>query len=118
MPMTVYIRDRRLKASLENPAVLKKKYGEPMAKKIAARLQALTSAETLADFWPAKSGPERCHELIGDMSGIFSMDVKQPYRLLFKDASPATEETQTHEGKEKWLRITAVEILGIEDTHG
>ena len=45
------------------------------------------------------------------------MDVKQPYRLLFKNGAPASSEGQAFEGKEKWFRITTVEILGIEDTH-
>jgi len=32
----------------------------------------------------AEVRPERCHELSGADKGTFSMDVKQPYRLLFK----------------------------------
>ena len=38
----------------------------------------------LVDFWPPNSGPERCHELKGDLAGVFSIDLKQPYRLLFR----------------------------------
>ena len=115
--MTVVVRDKQLKSALEAPGKLTAKYGAVMAKKIVLRMQSLRSAETLADFWPPRSGPERCHELIGDMSGTYSMDLQQPYRLLFKHAAPALIEDGI-EGKEKWGRIRSIDIVGIEDTHG
>lgn len=87
-----------------------------MAKKLALRLASLKAAESLADFWPPKSGPERCHELKGELKGTFSVDLNQPYRLLFKPASkPAGEEA---EEQQRWKSITSIDILAIEDTHG
>jgi plasmid maintenance system killer protein len=88
-----------------------------MAKKISLRLAALRAAESLADFWPPKSGPERCHELKGDRAGIFSIDLKQPYRMLFRPS----KSTPTMDGPDelrRWRSIAAIEILAIEDTHG
>src|SRR4051812_40053813 len=68
-------RSRDLRASLEDDAVCKRKFGAAMAKKLKLRFDALRAAESLADFWPPKSGPERCHELLGESKGVFSIDV-------------------------------------------
>ena len=87
-----------------------------MAKKIQLRVAALKAAVSLADFWPPKSGPERCHELKGDLAGIFSIDVKQPYRLLFKPFE-AEAPTDRVDEQQRWKNITAIELLEIKDTH-
>jgi len=90
--MEIYVRDNKLKAALEDEATCKRRYGKDMTKKLNLRLAALRAAESLADFWPPMSGPERCHKLKGDLAGTFSIDVKQPYRLLF---IPIEAEPQT-----------------------
>ncbi len=107
----------RLKAVLENQTECLKQYGRDMTKKIVLRVAALRAAVSLADFWPPKSGPERCHELVGDRAGTFSMDVKQPYRLLFVPVEETAPEDRSDE-KTRWASITKIEIVGIEDTHG
>ena len=114
--MDIYASDNKLRSAIEDQAACKKQYGSDMAKKIALRVAALRAAESLADFWPPKSGPERCHELKGDKVGTFSVDLKQPYRLLFKPTSD-TKSDQPDE-QQRWKSITSVEILAIEDTHG
>jgi hypothetical protein len=48
-----------------------------MMRKIMLRLSELRAAVSLADFWPPMSGPERCHELKGELAGTFSIDLKQ-----------------------------------------
>ncbi|MDC3952750.1 hypothetical protein [Polyangium jinanense] len=88
-----------------------------MAKKITLRMAALRAAATLADFWPPKTGPERCHKLTADLAGTFSMDVKQPYRLLFVPLDLPPGPLPVDE-RELWQLIRAIEIVGIEDTHG
>jgi len=110
-------RDRRLRAAIEGETECRRHYGSAMCKKLRLRIEALDAADSLADFWPPKSGPERCHELEGSEAGVFSMDVKQPYRLLFKpnDLDVSAEEK---ENKERWMTIKSVELLTIEDTHG
>jgi plasmid maintenance system killer protein len=80
-------------------------------------LAALRAAESLGDFWPPESGPERCHELKADRAGTFSVDLKQPYRLLFKP-SGETPPSDASEEQQRWKTITSIDILGIEDTHG
>jgi proteic killer suppression protein len=88
-----------------------------MSKKLQLRLAALRAATSLADFWPPKSGPERCHELRSDRSGAFSIDLKQPYRLLFKPIEADIPLDRSNE-QERWSKIESIELLGVEDTHG
>ena len=87
-----------------------------MAKKVMLRLTTLKAADTLADFWPPKSGPERCHELKGNRVNTFSIDLKQPYRLLFQ-AYAEIEPMDPSDQQKRWKSITSINIVGIEDTH-
>jgi proteic killer suppression protein len=108
---------RELRDALGNERARTRRYGAAMAKKLKLRLDALRAAESLADFWPPNSGPERCHELKGDGAGVFSMDLKQPYRLLFKPIEAEPPRDRANE-QERWRAISAVELLTVEDTHG
>jgi len=107
----------KLKAALESEAVCQKQYGRDVAKKILMRVNELRAADSLADFWPPMSGPERCHELKGGLAGTFSFDLKQPYRLLFVPIEENPSKDRSDEQK-RWASITRIEIIGIEDTHG
>lgn len=115
--MEIFASNRKLKASLEDEAVCRRRFGVPMTKKLRVRLAALRAADSLAVFWPPNSGPERCHELKGNLSGIFSIDLVQPYRLLFKPVEEKPQANQSNE-QERWASITGLEVIGIEDTHG
>jgi hypothetical protein len=60
--------------------------------------------------------PGRCHELTGDRSGQLSLDLDGPYRLIFV---PANEPVPLKaDGGLDRTRVTAIEIIGVEDTHG
>jgi plasmid maintenance system killer protein len=114
--MDITISEKRLRKVAHDDAACRRQYGVNMAKKLSLRLASLRAADSLADFWPPKSGPERCHELIGDLKGTFSVDLNQPYRLLFKPTSkPAEDEA---EEQQRWKSITSIDITAIEDTHG
>jgi plasmid maintenance system killer protein len=115
--MEVQVSDKKLRKTLEDDKERKKHFGTDMAKKIHIRMGALAAAESLADFWPPSSGPERCHELKGDLAGTFSIDLKHPYRLLFEPTDPANRSAVKDE-KERWRAIQAIKVLRIEDTHG
>jgi proteic killer suppression protein len=114
--MDIQVKDRRLRAAFEDESVCIRRYGTDMTKKLMNRLASLTAADSLADFWPPKSGPERCHELVGDLAGTFSIDVKQPYRLLFKPVEEDVSPDRSNE-RQRWASITTIVILDIEDTH-
>lgn len=115
--MEILSRDKALRAVLANEAECGRRFGAEMSKKILRRLAALRAAVSLADFWPPKSGPERCHELKGSRAGVFSMDVKQPYRLLFRPIETSAPADRSDE-QQRWEAITTIELLTIEDTHG
>ena len=106
-----------LRTALSDEAACRRLYGADMAKKIMLRVDVLRAAESLADLWPPKSGPERCHELKGGRAGTFSIDLKQPYRLLFRPLEADPRQDRSNE-QERWRSITAIELLAIEDTHG
>ena len=115
--MDVSTNDKRLRAALEGEAACRRQYGADMCKKLLLRIAALKAAENLAVFWPPRSGPERCHELSGANKGTFSMDVKQPYRLLLKPIELEKPIDRPDE-RERWKAIAAVQLLTVEDTHG
>lgn len=80
-------------------------------------MKELRAARCLMDFWPPKSPPGRCHELTaGQRYGQLSLDLDHPYRLIFvpnHDPIP-----RRSDGGLDWSLVTAVKILGVEDTHG
>ena len=116
--MEVSVPNNRLRRDIENDAARKKRFGKDMAQKIALRRAALVAAESLADFWPPHSGPERIHELKkGDLHGLFSVDLKHPFRLLIR-ALDALKRKSGDDEKTRWESIRSVEIVSVEDTHG
>ena len=107
----------KLRAALESEVGCRKQYGRDMTRKIMLRLSELRAAASLMDFWPPMSGPERCHELKGELTGTFSIDLKQPYRLLFVPLEENAPKDRSDE-QGRWASITKIEIVAIEDTHG
>ncbi len=98
-----------------NDTVLNRIHGLKRATRIRVRLASLKQAENLAVFWPPKSGPERCHELSGERAGQFTVDLDHPYRLIFVPNHDPVPKLPS--GGTDWQAITAITILGIEDTH-
>ena len=114
--MDIEVGDNKLRAALEDDSVCQRRFGKEMTKYIRLRVDALAAAASLHDFWPPKSKPERVHELVGDMAGTFSVDVKQPYRLLFEPTNGPSSPPE--DMQDRWKMIRSIEILRIEDTHG
>lgn len=103
---------RRLEKQYNSNRELVRTHGPLRAKVLRRRLDQLRAAETLDAM---RALPGRCHELTGDRAGILSIDLDGPYRLLFEPAEnppPAKAD-----GGLDWRRVTAVRILGVEDTH-
>jgi hypothetical protein len=114
--MIVTVNDNKLKKAVEDAAVAQKQLGPDMAKKLSLRVAALRAAVSLADFWPPKTPPERCHELQGEDFGTFTVDLKQPYRLKFTPVDEKLPHDRSNE-QERWSLITKIMLLSIEDTH-
>lgn len=113
--MEISFRTTKLKKEFCEGRKLQAIHGERRARLIMRRMQELRAAHTLGDFWPPYSGPGRCHELTGDRAGQLSLDLDHPYRLIFEpDHNPSPRRT---DGGLDWRQVTAVRILGVEDTH-
>lgn len=57
----------------------------------------------------------RCHELLGNRAGQLSLDLRGQYRLLFAPGhAPAVKRA---DGGLNWTQVTAVVVIGVEDTH-
>jgi proteic killer suppression protein len=92
---------------------MRRKYGDKLAKKLMQRLMELRAADCLAmiSYLP----PARCHELVGNCKGHFSVDLEQPMRLIFKSVNePVPKKADGSIDKEL---VTEIEVVSIEDTH-
>jgi len=102
----------KLKSLYNNRRKLIKKHGADRASRIGKRLDDLRAADTLEDM---RSLPGRCHELKGNRTGQFSLDLDHPYRLIFTPVhDPIPRKT---DGGWDWTQINTIKILGVEDTH-
>jgi plasmid maintenance system killer protein len=114
--LDISFKSTKLEKEFNEGAQLDKVHGTRRAKKIRIRMAEFRAAVCLMDFWPPKSGPNRCHELSqGKRKGQLSVDLDHPYRLIF---TPAHDPVPTHEdGGLDWAKVTAIVILSVEDTH-
>lgn len=112
--MDIMFRTAQLQKACNVDKVMQKRWGAKRAGRIRQRLDELRGAETLAVL--RETGLGRCHELSGNHKGKLSVDLDGPYRLLFE---PANEPVPLRDdGGLDWASVTAVQIFGIEDTHG
>jgi len=89
------------------------KYGKDNAKLIIRRMQVLFFADTLAEVSHQK--PTRRHQLKGNRSGEFAVDLAFPFRLVFEpNHSPVPKK---HDSGIDLDEITAIIINGVEDYH-
>jgi plasmid maintenance system killer protein len=111
--METTFKSKKLKRICNSERELQKAYGVICAGKIRRRLDDLQASRNLEDM---RSLPGRCHELVGNKKGQLSLDVEQPYRLIFE---PTNEDIKYKDvGGLDWLSVTAVKIIGLENTHG
>ena len=112
--MDIIISDRKLSKVCNQQSKLVKRYGSRQAKLIRRRLDELRAAENLAIMHCLPQA--RCHELTGNRAGQLSVDLVHPERLIFIPAhNPVPSKP---DGGLDWSRVTAIEVLGIADTHG
>ena len=114
--MDVVFSSKKLNKQLSEEKVMVRVHGRRRCDLLKVILTQLRAAPNLGVFAPPYSPPHRCHELKGNKKGVLSVDLDHPYRLLFRpinDPVPMREE-----GGLDWSGITAIEITGVEDTHG
>jgi len=109
----IAFRNKILKKAFNSEKELKKQFGSEKARLIMRRMAVLRASPVLAEV-PHKK-PERRHELSGKRSGQFAVDLKHPFRLIFKpDHEPLSRKD---DGGLDLTQITAIKILEVEDYH-
>lgn len=111
--MDIAFRNKTLKKVFNSEKELKKKFGAEKARLIMRRMAVLRASPVLAEVPYTK--PERRHELSGKHSGQFAVDLKHPYRLIFKPNHEPLP--RKDDGGIDLTQITAIKILGVEDYH-
>lgn len=111
--MDILFSSKKFNKECNDNRLLIKKHGARRARKIRTRLDDLRAAANLDMIRPPFPG--RCHELKGDRAGQFSLDLNHPYRLIFEPANNPLPRKE--DGGLDWKNITAIRILGVEDTH-
>lgn len=114
--MNIIFANSGLKKELSEEKAMNRAHGTLRTKKLKVILTSLRAANNLAIFAPPMSPPHRCHELNGNLSGVFSLDLDHPYRLLFRPNHGPLP--MRKEGGLDWKLVTDIEILEIKDTHG
>lgn len=71
-----------MKKVCEDASFARKEYGQLMAKRIHERIDQLIAAESVEELIKFKIGG--CHQLKGDRSHQYALDLEQPYRLIIE----------------------------------
>ncbi len=112
--MDIIFASGKLEKEFNTHKLLVKRCGPRRAELIERRLVQLRAARVLEDL---RALPQvRCHELTGNRAGQLSLDLDHPYRLIIEPAQPAL--SRKPDGGLNWGKVTAVVIVGMEDTHG
>lgn len=111
--MVILFATTKLEKEFNKEKLLIKTFGDKRAKLLKRRLSEFAAANALQDL---RNLPQaRCHELKGNLKGCLSVDLDQPYRLIFKPAhNPSPRKS---DGGLDWERVTEIIIIGIENTH-
>jgi hypothetical protein len=107
--MKIHFSTKKLQKIFNSNDKLIKHYGADQTIKIKLRMSTLKSAVNLAQVPTDK--PERRHQLQGKRSLEFALDLKQPFRLIFKP------KLNSHNEKYDLTSITEIIILGVENYH-
>jgi len=114
--MDIIFSSKKLKKQLSESKMMAKVHSPRRVTLLKIIMTQFRAAPNLGVFAPPYSPPNRCHELKGNKKGQLSVDLDHPYRLLFK---PINDPVPIRpEGGLDWFQVTAIEIKGVEDTHG
>ncbi|EFK06285.1 toxin-antitoxin system, toxin component, RelE family [delta proteobacterium NaphS2] len=112
--MDILFKTKKLEKQCNSKTLLVRAYGSQRAKLIRRRLDELRAADSLTTIRYLPQA--RCHELKGNHAGRLSVDLDHPFRLLFRPANQSIPKKA--DGGLDWDGVSAVEIIGVEDTHG
>jgi len=112
--MNILFKTKKFQKECNNHKLLIRAQGPKRADLIRRRLDDLSAAVSLQDMRYLPQA--RCHELKGNKAGQLSVDLDHPYRLIFRPANEPIPKKP--DGGLDWSKVTAIEIIGVEDTHG
>ena len=98
--MKIEYKSRKLEKACTIFEEARKSYGDIMAERLHQRIDEITAADSIEFLCLNHIG--RCHLLKENLSGMYAMDLRHPYRLVFTE-------------KDRVLKI--VKILEIIDIH-
>ena len=112
--MDIVFKNTKLKKICSQSDLAKRKWGTQTGRRLMRRLDEMRAADNLAVLMTLPQA--RCHELKGSRRRQFSVDLEHPYRLIFEPADSTIP--MRPDGSPDLQQISAVRILGVEDTHG
>ena len=111
--MVILFKTAKLRKECNDENLMTRRFGTNRARLLKRRLTELAAANALEEL---RNLPQaRCHELKGNLKGCLSVDLAHPYRLIFEPANNPVPKKP--DGGLEWKKVTAITIVGLEDTH-
>lgn len=110
--MQLFYDNRKTQRLFNNEKAILKNFGVPVGKRVMQRLAELEAAQSLQMV--SHLPPPRCHELVSANGHVFSVDVSENMRLLFR---PSGEFSDKEDGGLDLASVKAVCIIEVKDTH-
>lgn len=109
----ILFRARKMEKACSSEKESKRSWGKnsPL---LQQRLAELAASDTLADMMLLPAA--RCHQLKGDRSGQFAVDLKHPHRLVFEPANNPLP--RKDDGGIDLEKIISIYVLEVVDYHG
>lgn len=111
--MNIVFKTTKLKKIFNSEKDLVKAYGTERATIIKKRMVFLKAANNLSRV--PVTPPFLRHQLKGTLKGCFAVNVKHPYRLIFRPVNSPLPVLDN--GELDFTRVTDIEIIGMEDYH-
>ncbi len=111
--MDIAFRTRRLERIFNSEKEIQRTYGDRMARTIKLRLAVVEAADTLAET--ADRPALRLHQLIGERTGQFAVDLVHPRRLVFKPNHDPVR--LKDDGGIDTTQVTSITIVEVVDYH-
>lgn len=107
--MEIIFRQSKFAKHSQTIEAAKREWGPIRGKLLRQRLDELAAAETLEmmRFVPRA----RCHELTANLAGLLTVDLDQPYRLVFESNHDPIP--RKPDGGLDWTKVTAIRIIDI-----
>ncbi len=110
--MDITFKTAKMEKVFNSERELQREYGK-QAEVIKRRMAVLRAALTLDQV--SHLPPERCHELQPLGNGIYAVDLKHPWRLVFAVADDQV--SRKEDGGVDKTKVTTIEIRAVEDYH-